>query len=86
MKNILSAIIPAEVFLQPVIVATKRVNSGGKFKGGVMRFGLANSGVDYAMDSNNEKLVSADMKKRLEDLRVRVVSGKIQVPDYYKKK
>jgi len=26
---------PKRVFLQPVIVATKRVNSGGKFKGGV---------------------------------------------------
>ena len=26
---------PSDIFLQPVIVATKRVNAGGKFKGGV---------------------------------------------------
>ena len=26
---------PLQIFLQPVIVATKRVNAGGKFKGGV---------------------------------------------------
>lgn len=34
-KNVLSAVMPADLFLQPVLVATKRVNSGGKFKGGV---------------------------------------------------
>lgn len=34
-KNLLSDFMPNELFLQPVVVATKRVNSGGKFKGGV---------------------------------------------------
>lgn len=34
-KNVLAVAMPAGLFLQPVIVATKRVNSGGKFKGGV---------------------------------------------------
>lgn len=34
-KNVLADVMPPGVFLQPVIVATKRVNSGGKFKGGV---------------------------------------------------
>jgi len=34
-KNVLSEFMPAGLFLQPVVVATKRVNSGGKFKGGV---------------------------------------------------
>lgn len=34
-KNVLSEFIPPGLFLQPVVVATKRVNSGGKFKGGV---------------------------------------------------
>lgn len=34
-KNVLAKVMPPELILQPVIVATKRVNSGGKFKGGV---------------------------------------------------
>jgi hypothetical protein len=34
-KNVLSEFMPPGLFLQPVVVATKRVNSGGKFKGGV---------------------------------------------------
>lgn len=34
-KNVLPGAMPPDLFLQPVIVATKRVNSGGKFKGGV---------------------------------------------------
>jgi len=34
-KEVLSEFMPDGLFLQPVIVATKRVNSGGKFKGGV---------------------------------------------------
>lgn len=34
-KEVLAKAMPAELFLQPVIIATKRVNAGGKFKGGV---------------------------------------------------
>jgi len=34
-KSVLAASMPEGLYLQPVIVATKRVNSGGKFKGGV---------------------------------------------------
>lgn len=34
-KNVLPKAMPPGLFLQPVIVATRRVNSGGTFKGGV---------------------------------------------------
>lgn len=34
-KNLLSNFMPEGLLLQPVVVATKRVKSGGKFKGGV---------------------------------------------------
>jgi len=34
-KDVLQPEMPRDLFLQPVIVATKRVFSGGKFKGGV---------------------------------------------------
>jgi basic membrane protein A len=58
----------------------------GKFTPGVRRFGLKDSGIDYAMDSHNQSLVSDDMKKKVEALRADIVSGKIKVPDFYEKK
>ncbi len=56
----------------------------GKFTAGITRFGLKNKGVDYAVDKYNEKLISVDQKKKLEDLKAEIISGKILVPDYYK--
>ena len=34
-KKVLQPAMPIGLYLVPVIIATKRVNSGGKFKGGV---------------------------------------------------
>lgn len=56
------------------------------FKPGVIRFGLKDSGVDWALDNNNEKLWSAADKAKLEDIKKQIISGKIKVPDYYKTK
>jgi basic membrane protein A len=58
----------------------------GKFSGGVKRFGLANHGIDYAMDKYNEKLVSPEVKAKVENLKAQIIAGKIHVPDYYEKK
>jgi basic membrane protein A len=58
----------------------------GKFEGGIARFGLANEGVDYALDENNAKLIPAAMKKKVDHLKAEIIAGKIQVPDYYKMK
>lgn len=58
----------------------------GKFTGGTQRFGLSNNGVDYAMDEHNKSLVSDTDKAKLENIRKDIISGKIKVPDYYKKK
>lgn len=57
----------------------------GKFSGGTQRFGLKNQGVDYALDKYNEKLIPADVKKKVDALKAEIIAGKIQVPDYYKK-
>lgn len=56
----------------------------GKFSGGTERFGLKNQGVDYAIDQYNEKLIPADVKKKVDALKAEIIAGKIQVPDYYK--
>ncbi|MBL7715217.1 MAG: BMP family ABC transporter substrate-binding protein [Bdellovibrionales bacterium] len=50
---------------------------------GLKRFGLKNSGVDYALDSHNQKEMSADVKKKIDDLKGQITSGKIKVPDFY---
>lgn len=49
---------------------------------GVTVLGLKESGVDYAMDQNNAKLVPADMKSKVDAARADIVSGKIRVIDY----
>ena len=51
-------------------------------KPGLMLLGLKEGGVDYAMDEHNAKLVSADMKKRVDAAKADIVSGKIKVVDY----
>jgi basic membrane protein A len=55
------------------------------FKGvkpGVTALGLAEGGVDYALDEHNAKLVSADMKKRVDAAKADIIAGKIKVIDY----
>lgn len=58
----------------------------GKFTAGISRFGLKNKGVDYTLDKYNEKLITPEMKKKVEDLKKQIIDGKIVVPDFYKKK
>lgn len=58
---------------------------GGKFTPGRANFSLANGGVDYALDSHNDKLLSPEMRKKIDQIKADIISGKIAVPDYYKK-
>jgi basic membrane protein A len=51
-------------------------------KPGLTSLGLKEAGVDYAMDEHNAKLVSADMKKKVEAAKADIISGKIKVVDY----
>jgi basic membrane protein A len=76
--------------LQPGTMLTsmvKRVDVAvyNAFKGvkpGVTSLGLAEGGVDYAMDEHNAKLVSADMKKKVDAAKADIISGKIKVIDF----
>ena len=51
-------------------------------KSGLSVLGLKEGGVDYAMDEYNAKLVTADMKSKVEAAKADIVSGKIKVADY----
>lgn len=44
--------------------------------------GLANEGVDYAMDENNAPLVSDDLKAAVDGVKASIISGDITVHDY----
>lgn len=57
--------------------------SENKFQNGIIRSGLKEKGIDYAVDSFNEKILTADSKKLAEQLKKEIISGKIKVPDYY---
>jgi len=62
-----------------VFDAVRRVKEG-RFQGGIYQYGLAENGVGYVYDANNEKLIPADVRARLEALKQDIIAGKIQVP------
>ena len=76
--------------LQPGVMLTsmvKRVdvavyNLAKKTSPGVTVLGLKEGGVDYSLDKHNEKLVSADMKKKVDAAKADIIAGKIKVADY----
>lgn len=51
-----------------------------RFRGGIYEYGLAESGVGYVYDRNNETLIPADVRARLELLRQDIIAGRIVVP------
>ncbi|GKX33219.1 MAG: BMP family ABC transporter substrate-binding protein [Rhizobiaceae bacterium MnEN-MB40S] len=53
-----------------------------KFTYGFNVLGLAENGVDYAMDENNAPLVSQDMRDAVEQAKSDIIEGKIVVHDY----
>ena len=59
--------------------AIKRVKER-RFKGGIYQYGLAEGGVGYVFDSNNEKLIPPDVRARVEALKRDIIAGRIVVP------
>ncbi len=54
----------------------------GTWKGGVQVLGLKDGGVDWALDKDNEKLITPEKKARVDAAKADIVSGKIVVHDY----
>jgi len=57
-------------------------SKNGKFSAGVHVLGLAEGGVDWALDENNASLVTAEMKAAVDAARNDIISGKVTVHDY----
>jgi len=54
----------------------------GTWKPGIQVLGLAEEGVGWALDEHNDKLVSAERRQRLDQIRADIIAGKIKVHDY----
>lgn len=54
----------------------------GTFEAGINNLGLKEGGVDYAMDENNESLVTEEMKAAVEKAKADIIAGTITVHDY----
>ena len=59
--------------------ATRRIVEK-RFTGGIYQYGLAEDGVGYVYDRNNEKLIPADVRARLEALKLEIIAGRVTVP------
>ena len=57
-------------------------SKNGKFSSGINTLGIAEGGVDWALDDNNASLVSADMKAAIEQARADILSGKVTVHNF----
>ena len=54
----------------------------GKFTAGLVTLGLAEGGVDWAVDEYNASLITADMKTAVEKAKADIISGSIIVHNY----
>ena len=53
------------------------------FEAGVAVMGLDNEGVGYAVDENNEALISADMMAAVDAAKADIIAGNLSVASYY---
>ena len=53
-----------------------------EFTAGINVLGLAENGVGYAVDENNEALITDEMKSAVEEAKARIIAGDIEVHDY----
>ena len=56
--------------------------NGGTFTPRITGMGLKEDGVGYAVDENNEKLITPEMKAAAEEAKAKIISGEIKVHDY----
>jgi basic membrane protein A len=54
----------------------------GEWSSGTVVMGLAEDGVGYAVDENNEALITPEMKAAAEEARAKIIAGEIEVHDY----
>jgi len=58
------------------------MTAGVDLETGINVMGIANGGIDYALDENNASLVDADMKMAVDAAKEQIASGALMVHDY----
>jgi basic membrane protein A and related proteins len=53
-----------------------------KFEAGISVLGLAEGGVDYAVDENNKALITPEMQAAVDKAKADIIAGTVQVHDY----
>ena len=54
----------------------------GNWQGGITVLGLKEGGIDWAYDQYNEKLITPEMKAKVDQAKADIIAGKINVADY----
>ena len=54
----------------------------GNFSAGIKVLGVAEGGVDWALDDNNASLITAEIKSAVEQARADILSGKVSVHNF----
>lgn len=62
-----------------VIYQTIKEFNDGKFVNGVKSLGLKEKGVDYIYNDNNKNLIPDDVRKKVEEVREKIIKGEIKV-------
>ncbi len=62
--------------------AFKEAGDDATFKPGLTILGLAEDGVGYAVDENNQDLITEEMTAAVEDYKAKIIAGEIEVHDY----
>jgi basic membrane protein A len=57
-------------------------SKNGNFTAGLQMLGVAEGGVDWALDENNASLITSEMKAAVEQARADIISGKVTVHNY----
>lgn len=65
------------------VFETIKETQAGAFKAEVRYFGLKDKGIDWALDEHNKGLFTKDDLAKIDAVKARINSGKIQVRDYY---
>lgn len=56
--------------------------AGADIEPGIVAIGVAEGGIDYAMDENNADIVTPEMTKAVEEAKAKIISGDIKVHNY----
>jgi len=51
-------------------------------KPGITALGLKEGGVDYALDAHNDKLLTPEMRRRVDAAKADIIAGRLKVTDY----